>query len=121
MGGPQPRNGVSPQSLGPGQQFWSLQRQITSFSQAIALFIFLLHFGAFDNIFEQKDVLFSLFHTLAFISHYKSETGDRPLSKTSSTAETATPCLPSLGNTIIAILGGSAPEIWAHVPEISLH
>lgn len=40
-----PGTGVSPQSLGPGQKSWSLQRQITSFLQAIALFFFSSPFG----------------------------------------------------------------------------
>lgn len=45
------------QSLGPGQKSWPLQHQK---NRATALF-FLPHFGAFYNIFEQKDFFFFLF------------------------------------------------------------
>ena len=107
-------NGVSPlKAWAPGWRFWPPQHQTTSFFQGRCfIFIFFSMLRTFYNIFEQKEFLFSLLHTLAFVSHCNMKTREHiVLVKPSGERETASPGFPSLGTRCVAVVEGLSPGL----------
>lgn len=73
--------GCPPLRCGPKAEILAFPASNNQLRRVPLLFFFLLPFGAFYNIFEQKDFFLSLLRTSALISHYNSKTGEHPLDK----------------------------------------